>query len=397
MRRKPPYVYFLLFFVLLGLMSLPAKMSESMRGSTVAFFAPLWNSIAKVKNSVFGRSSAKDVDFSAHDEEVQQLRLENSLLRTEISHLKEAIQHELRLLTQMTAITDRQQEAKQTANFLKKRHRLELQKLLQIQLQAIPAHVIFRSPASWNSSLWIDVGTETNEILGSKAIAKNSPVLVGTSVVGIIDYVGKKQARVRLITDSGLTPSVRALRTTSQSPLIIEKIHNLIQMLEKQKNILTDSQEHNTLIAKLEKTARNFSSEESVQYLAKGEIHGSSTPLWRSQRHLLKGIGFNYDFADGEGPSRDLRSGKPVDLSSVEPAIPILKVGDLLVTTGMDGIFPPDLLVAEVSRVHSLKEGDYYYELDALPAAGNLDDLTLVFVIPPVEYNADEQPTRFGW
>ena len=45
-------------------------------------------------------------------------------------------------------------------------------------------------------------------------------------------------------------------------------------------------------------------------YLAKGELYGSSKPLWRTQRHQLKGTGFNYDFADGEGPARDLQTGK---------------------------------------------------------------------------------------
>ena len=37
--------------------------------------------------------------------------------------------------------------------------------------EAIPARVILRSPASWSSSLWINVGSATNPI-----IQKNSPV-----------------------------------------------------------------------------------------------------------------------------------------------------------------------------------------------------------------------------
>lgn len=389
MRKKPPYLLLILFFSILALMSLPKGTTESLRGTVVAFFTPLWEPLAKVKTFFSAQSNSADAHFSAHDEELQQLRLENSLLRAEILHLKESIQHELRLLNQMTAIPDRQIETNQTANFLKKRHRLELQKLLKLQLKAIPAHVIFRAPTSWNSSLWIDVGTATNEFLGSTIVAKNSPVLVGTSVVGVIDYVGKKQSRVRLITDSGLTPSVRALRTSTQTPLLIEKIHTLIHLLEKQKNVLADPEEQDSLIKHLETAAANLSPEAPFSYLAKGEIHGLSMPLWQGQRHLLKGIGFNYDFADGEGPARDLRSGKPLDPHSDLPATPILKTGDLLVTTGMDGVFPPDLLVAEVSKVHPLKEGDYYYELDALPTAGNLDDLSLVLVIAPVEYDTE--------
>lgn len=397
MRKKPPYLYLILFFSLLALMSLPKNPTESLRGTAVAFIAPLLQPLAKIKNFFSFSSDPAQVHFSAHDEELQQLRLENSLLRSEILHLKEAIQHELRLLTQMSSITDKQFETEQTTNFLKKRHRLELKKLLQLQLQAIPAHVIFRSPSSWNSSLWLDVGTATNETLGNVVVAKNSPVLVGTSVVGVIDYIGKKQSRVRLITDSGLTPAVRALRTSTQTPLLIEKIHTLVHLLEKQKNVLTDISEQDKLIEQLENVAANLAPKESFSYLAKGEIHGLSKPLWQGQRHLLKGVGFNYDFADGEGPARDLRTGKPLQFAGEEAGIPILKIGDLLVTTGMDGVFPPDLLVAEVSHVHPLKEGDYYYELDAWPTAGNLDDLDLVFVLPPVEYDAEEQPPPAGW
>lgn len=52
-------------------------------------------------------------------------------------------------------------------------------------------------------------------------------------------------------------------------------------------------------------------------------------------------------------------------------------------------------MVAEVTKVHPLKEGDYFYELEALPVAGNFDDLSLVFVIPPVSYDPDEQPPAF--
>lgn len=378
-------------------MSLPRSYTEKMRGVTMAFIAPVGAKLSSLKNYFGSYFYPEEAHFSAHNEELQQLRLENALLRSEILHLKEAIQHELRLLNQMTSITNRQIETKETTNFLKKRHRLELQKLLQLQLQAIPAHVIFRSPASWNSSLWIDVGTHTNQTLASNIIAKNSPVLVGTSIIGVIDYVGNKQSRVRLITDSGLTPSVRALRSSSQTPLLIEKIHTLIHLIEKQKNVLANPQEQENLIMQLENMANNLSSDEPIHYLAKGELHGSGMPLWRGQRHQLKGVGFNYDFADGEGPARDLRSGKPLSHTSGESSLPILKSGDLLVTTGMDGVFPPDLLVAEITKVHALKEGDYYYELDALPTAGNLDDLNLVFVIPPVEYNADEHPPPVGW
>jgi len=396
MRRKSSIQFFLIFFALLALISLPKNSTEKLRGSTVAMLAPAWQHLLAAKS--FFTSSNENNETSSSDSylKIEKLRLENALIQAEISNLKEMMQQELRLVATLTSNTEDQQ-THETYSFLKKRHQLELQNLLKVQLQAIPARVIFRSPASWNSSLWIDVGTDTNDALETSTIAKNSPVLVGKSIIGVIDYVGKKQARVRLITDSGLTPSVRALRSTSKKPLIAEKIHSIIQLLENQKEHFENFQEKDELISNLEKVSKNLSKDEPYWHLAKGEIHGSGKPLWRSSRHLMNGTGFNYDSADGEGPARDLRNGKPIGDTENHETLPILQVGDLLVTTGMDGVFPPDFLVAEIIQVHPLKEGDYYYELDALPTAGNLDELNLVFVIPPVGYDPEERPPPVGW
>ncbi len=342
MRKKFPYAYFLIFFSLLTLMSLPKRSVEKIRGSAIAVMTPSWKQLLAMKNSLESTTAAaekKSALTTEQEEELQQLRLNNTLLRSEIAYLKEIMQHEMQLLTDLSA-TNEAPVSKETVSLIKKRHQLELQKLLQLQIQAIPARIIFRSPEAWNSSLWIDVGEIDNKKLNSTVIAKNSPVLVGNSIIGVIDYVGKKQSKVRLITDSDLTPSVRALRKSK--------------------------------------------TEENIAYLAKGEIHGSGNPLWRSKKNVLKGSGFNYDYADEEGPARDLRTGRPLDSPVNAPFIPILKVGDLLVTTGLDGVFPPDLLVAKVIKVYPLKEGDYFYELDAIPTAGDLDDLASVFVIPPI-------------
>ena len=65
-------------------------------------------------------------------------------------------------------------------------------------------------------------------------------------------------------------------------------------------------------------------------------------------------------------------------------AIPLIQVHDLLVTTGIDGVFPPGLRVAEVKKVFPLSEGAYTYEIEAIPTAGNLNNLQHVFIIPPV-------------
>ena len=127
-------------------------------------------------------------------------------------------------------------------------------------------------------------------------------------------------------------------------------------------------------------------------YLAKGELLGSSSPSRLGQNISLKGSGFNYDFADEEGDSRDLRNGKFLQHPK-EQSIQILKVADVLVTTGMDGLFPPGFQVATVTEVGLLKEGDYFYTLEARPIAGPLEELALVFVLPPL--NEGEIPDSY--
>ena len=206
--------------------------------------------------------------------------------------------------------------------------------------QSVAGRVIYRDPATWNSSLWVNLGTVTNEKYGATVIKRNSPVVIGDSIVGIVDYVGRKQSRVRLITDSGVTPSVRSVR--------------------------------------------------DGQFLAKGELHGAGSPLWRTPGTTLKGVGFNLDTADELSGARDLRSGAPVGSDESE-GTPIIQKGDLLVTTGMDGIFPPGLKAAKVTKVHMLQEGAYSYDIVAKPTAGQLLDLSLVFVIPAIGFDQQDQ------
>jgi hypothetical protein len=106
-------------------------------------------------------------------------------------------------------------------------------------------------------------------------------------------------------------------------------------------------------------------------FFAKGEISGTSAPYFRALKSTLKGIGFNYNFADEEGPSRGADKA-------------ILQENDLLITSGLDGIFPPGLHVGRVTAIKTLKPGACFYDLEATASAGDLSDLTFVYVLPPV-------------
>ena len=286
MMRKSSKSYLWLFAILLACMSLSATSTEMMRGVTVAALSPVWNYLTQSKESIQTFLGDSSIGSAACDADLQKLQIENQQLLAEISRLEELVLQERHLSIRSFPQTD-------------------------FQLQAMPAQIIFRSPSSWSSSVWLNVGYADNQGLSRDVIAKNSPVVVGSSLIGVVDYVGEHQCRVRLITDSGLTPSVRAIRGAAYKHMLADQLSMLSDRIELHHDLFTNPEEKQLLLRSF-KTLQERLKEAGVQatwILAKGELHGSSKPLWRSYSSLLHGIGFNYDFADEKGPERDLRSG----------------------------------------------------------------------------------------
>lgn len=373
MRKTRPLLFLSILAAILLVMSLPRAFSEKSRGALVSLFSPLWEQTDKFKqevNSLLGGDAV-----ASH--EMSRLYTENQVLTRELRHLQEIIRQEL-YLTRSGA------------------HRSgQWQKLVDAYTEALPARVIFRNPSSWNSSCWLNVGHHHNQKLGKHIIAKNSPVVVGYSLVGVIDFVGAHQSRVRLITDSGLTPSVRAVRGEPKQRQLSTQLNMVMDALMDQDTLFASAEEKIKTIDQLEELEKKLQAHPSSLYLAKGVLTGSSQPAWRRQGLVLKGTGFNCDFADSVSPIRDLITGAAV--GGKDDTHAILKEKDLLITTGMDGVFPAGLHVAEVIKIYPLKEGDYFYELEALPVAGELDDLSLVYILPPVGYDPEEEPPLMGW
>jgi len=367
MKRQRYQRYIILCAVLFALVSLPSFFVESIRTNAMGFCA--WISRGSIK---FSKSKSP---------EIERLEGENHLLRMEIGKLRS-------LLEQREKVAHLTQELKMPE--LAPRRCDEIRYLLGVNSQSVPASVIYRDPGNWSSTLWVNVGTETNRQLKKEVIQKNSPVILGRSAVGAIDYVGKNQSRIRLITDFALTPSVRAVRGFQQNMHLIENVDAILRQLTARTDLPLTTVEKNTFKTLLESLKENVSTDAVSWHLAKGVLQGTSTPLARSVNHTLRGIGFNYDFPDEEGPARELLTGKVVNDTSNSPPIPILRVGDLLVTTGMDGLFPPGLRIAEVTRIFPTREGAYTYDIEAAPTVGNLDTLQTVFIIPPVGYSQEE-------
>ena len=243
---------------------------------------------------------------------------------------------------------------------LVKRRSEEIKSLLQKKTMAALGRIIYRDPSAWSSTCWIDAGEENNALLGKTIIAKNSPVISGSALVGVVEYVGKRQSRVRLITDSSLKTAVRAVRGSSAE----RDISLLTQMLE-------DRLRKHPFKQTLQEFKQTLKVGWEDGYFAKGEISGTSAPYFRSLHPILKGIGFNCNFEDTDSPARDLKAD-------------ILRENDLLITSGLDGIFPPGLHVGRVMNIKSLRPGGFSYDLEAMPSAGDLADLTFVYVLPPV-------------
>lgn len=343
MKRKSYFPLIFLVLTLIFILTFNKSSVEKIQGSGVSLLSGIWERVMEFKQSciAFFKGQAAGVTHPEvsliEREELDKLRLQTILLKQEMEHLQDLYRHEIELKTEILRVMENP-SSHETLKPALERHINEMNRFLVPQVDALPAKIIYRSPSSWNSTLWLNVGEADNQDLGRTVVAKNSPVVLGNSLVGVVESVTLHQCRVRLITDSAITPSVRVRRQVDQS----------------------------------------------VWHLAKGELQGSGSPLWRSHGNVLKGIGFNYDFADEEGPARDLQNGRPLDGSHKLPEMPIIQEQDLLVTTGMDGVFPAGLHVAIVTKMKPLKEGDYFYELEAVPTAGNMDDLSLLFILPPI-------------
>ena len=383
-----PYVFLILFF--LTFLSLPHRASERIRSTVVCSLSPCWRGLSFLKEKTLFLLTLPFPHAAASLEnnlEIERLSQENQLLKSQIENVREWLLYQDRIEEQLERYqalgNSEGKEEEEWKSFFVRRSE-ELGQALDLQIRSLPAKVVFREPATWSSTVWINLGERDNQKTGKEIIGKNSPVLIGTSVVGIVEYVGPYQSRVRLITDSRLVPSVRAVRGGEQNRYLLEHLNSLLFALEAREDLaLLSPQERQPLTQSLYHLKRSLLEQSGDSYLAKGELRGTGNPLWRSRGQVLRGIGFNYDFSDEEGPARDLRSGEPYASSKKGETVQLIHPGDLLVTTGLDGTFPPGLRVAIVSTVQTLKEGASSYEIEAISTAGDLDELSHVFVLPP--------------
>ncbi len=170
--------FFALPVFLLSMLSLPQTGADKIRSSTVMSVAPL----LMYRTATSG--SARD------SQEIKSLELENLQLRTQLDLVYDWISSEKRLREQAEQLRLMGTESAIAKEFVVRRSE-EMKSLLQKQTMGAYGKIVYRDPGSWNSSCWIDVGEENNISLGKTIIAKNSPVVSGASLIGVVEYVGK--------------------------------------------------------------------------------------------------------------------------------------------------------------------------------------------------------------
>lgn len=339
---------------------LPISMSNSLRNSSVTL-------LQNIYNKIYFFSHPSSFSIQEYQNRIHQLETQEVLLKNKIEFVKELILSDSRLQNRMEELRQINPEIENPSN---NQRQIYLARLLQRELKAIPAKVIFREPTLWNNFFWINVGEIQNAGLGESIIAKDSPVVVGNKVLGVVEEVHETKSKVRLLTDPSLAISVRVSRGKEQNIAMLEHIEELLCSLEVRPDLLDKT----AIQATLQELQRSLKKDVGNQYLAKGILQGSNSSLWRLPAHILQGIGFNYEFSDEEGEKIDLRSQNPA----------IVQIGDLLITTGFDGIFPKGLVTATVVAVEPLNAGDIFYKLRARAAIENIHEIEFVQVLPTI-------------
>lgn len=362
--------FLILAGVLTLLLALPKKASHPLRSASLATMIPIWRSFdclaTKFYSSIFAfRYHQNPYEKESDRRAIEKLETDNQLLRTQIDTVREWLLSEERLEREVALFESI--EKKGDSLELRERDRC-IANQIEAKLRSLPAKVIYREPAIWSETVWIDVGYETSPI-----VEKNSPIVCGSSLVGIVERAEKRRSLVRLITDPTLSVAVRIRRGKEEDRALALVADQLLSHLRMRP-------ETGHEIEKWSGFAQALKNDVDL-YLAKGILHGSSHSLGRHRSSFLIGEGFNYAFSDREGKARDLRSGNRYGDEKKENE-PLARRGDLLVTSGLDGLFPEGLHVAIVKELEPLEEGDFAIKLFAWSTLGSLDEITHLQVLP---------------
>ncbi len=343
--KKPFFRSYLILGAFLFLsLCMPEKGSNLLRSGFVGLSIPLFKTARWIAHSSL--STTSPIQSQKLQEQVEKLQIENLTLRTQIDRMYAWLEQEehLESITENERLSDERVGAVKAA--------------LQQQSQFLPARVVFREPASWSSFVWIDIGSCENKRIGFDLVAENSPVISGSALIGLVEYVGHNRSKVRLITDRLLTPAVTITNHQAQHRFLLDHIDPLVRLLPLQQHLFQND-DCAASVQVLNRIQEQIVTKDGSARPAKGFVEGLSEPLWRLGNQKLKGLGFFQS-----------------DTSQ-------FNVGDLIQTSGLDGVFPAGLIVGAISNVDTIKKGDATYRFTVELAVANLDELATVHVIPP--------------
>ncbi|MBF5050614.1 Uncharacterized protein CLAVI_000227 [Candidatus Clavichlamydia salmonicola] len=268
---------------------------------------------------------------------------------------------------------------------LKTSFKEQIKNSLLIPLITLPAQIIYRDPAGWGSSCWINVGKQTNAKTGYCVIEKNSPVVIGNILVGLIDFVGERQSRVRFVTDADIHPAVKVDSGISKNFETIKHIESILIYLKTNIDKREDLHHSLNLIEYLAKLKNELQGEiKTLNITLQGTISGAGNPIKKRGSTVLKGNAFCFSSSLEKGP-----------LLIDEKFLPSIQPLDMLITTGTDGIFPPGLSVGKITKIIPPKAGSCNYDLEAISEIPNFNQLSQVFIIPPCAFDKNDTPNIF--
>lgn len=198
---------------------------------------------------------------------------------------------------------------------------LELAGLPNPTLESHLARVIGRDPLCPHT-LWIDAGTNNCSF-----IEKFSPICIGPHALGLVEEVGRYRSKVRLLSDPKVGAHVCAGKTESLARHYVNELTALTQ--------------DPVVQSALELVAKKIE-RKSEEKLATAQLNGFD-----------KHSRFTGDVIQGH-----------------------FKPGDLLVTSGYDGIFPAGLFVGRITKAQHASE-----KIEAKPCYP-YHSLRALFVLP---------------
>lgn len=259
----------------------------------------------------------------------------------------------------------------------------EGEKLHALHSASVVAPVVYRSHSAWMRSFWVAFGQQDARY---PQIGLGSPVLYGPYLIGIVEFVGEKYSRVRLLTDERVVVAVRVLRKPDRDWELFVALEMVKRQLEWKKEMqMPRLEEEKRLEESLLQVQKALHSRGVALYLAKGELHGSSGNGWRRSSLLLKGRGFNDAFPGEEGRARR------VSIEGEKREIPLVAKGDLLVTSGLDGLFPKGIPVATVFSVDPVNPADAWQSLQARLCIESICDFSVVTLLPSLQFTEQEE------